>query len=149
MREAGNIAGIPSVVERFPERPGVGRLQVRGETDIAAPALVVAEFDDGHHQYQENLADRRRSAARFHLAQHALSPFVEHRCAIDDHLTDQLFLGAEMIMQGGVVALSGRGNDLLHGHRVGAMAGEQQLRRRLDLVPGLFRGGAGHGPHSG
>ncbi len=54
-----------------------------------------------------------------------------------------------MIMQRGVVALAGRRDDLLDGHRIDAVTGKQQLRRRLDLALGIIRRGAGGSPHLG
>src|SRR5258708_35840391 len=84
---------------------------------------------------------------RFSMSSSISRRRVEHGGAIDHHLPDQLFFGSEVIVQRGVVPLPGGIDNLLNGHRVDAMTGEQQLRRRLDLVPGLFRSGARRRSH--
>ena len=120
---------------------------MRDKPDIAAPAFVLAELDDRHDEDQHHLANVRRAAALFDVIEHFAPSRVEHGGAIDHHLPDQLFLGSKVVVQRGVVPLAGGIDNLLNRHRVDAMAGEQHLRRRLDLVPGLFRGGARRRSH--
>jgi len=147
--EAGDIARVPAVVERGAQRLRIGGLQVRSEADIAAPALVLAQFDHRHHQHQHYFADAVGAAARLDLIQHLASAPVQHGSAIDNHLADQFLFGAKMIVQSGIIALPGRIDDFLHRNAVHSSLRKQQLRRRLDLVLGLFRRGARRRAHSG